>query len=356
MYYPVETRITALTSIRRERLLPLVGEIVAAPGDEVQATDIVARCQFPVNVHAVDVSRELGIARDIAAECISTKAGETVRVDQIIATSPGSTGVEGGECRSPVEGRVLEMRGGIVLIQTETAFELLAGIRGVIASVVPNRGVIVSTQGALVQGLWGSGPEVVGNLTVPLDGPHEPLRSEHVDATCERTLLVAGRILDRAVFERAAEVRVGGIVVGSASADLIPWLRSLPFSIMVTDGFGSFPMSDPTFSLLRSHAGLEATLCAEVRTPEGAGRPELLIPKPDASEQPADAPGPIPLREGMRVRGLRQPYLGMMGTVRALPSNAYLVESGARLPVAEVELEPEGGTVLIPVANLEIIR
>ena len=57
----------------------------------------------------------------------------------------------------------------------------------------------------------------------------------------------------------------------------------------------------------------------------------------------------------MQVRLLRAPYLGAVGTVTDLPTLPRVVESGARLPVAEVELEDEG-PVLVPLANLELIR
>jgi hypothetical protein len=45
----------------------------------------------------------------------------------------------------------------------------------------------------------------------------------------------------------------------------------------------------------------------------------------------------------------------MLGTVVSVPDRPQLIESGARLPVARVELE-DGDVTLIPVVNLEVIR
>jgi hypothetical protein len=338
MYYPAETRITALTTIRRERLLPVPGDVFVAPGDEVRATDVVARCDLPVEVYVIDLSRALGVSRDAVHKHICKQAGDAVQAEEVVAAVQDPNGAVEAECRSPVDGRVTETRDGLVLIEAEAAFELLAGMRGQITHVVPARGVVVATQGALLQGVWGSGPEVVGTLNVPLDNPLDALRPRHMDGACQGTLLVAGRLLDETVFQRAAEAGVAGLVVGSLDAGLLTQVRALPFS------------------QLRSDAGCEATLCAEVRSPEGAGRPELLIPKMAPADLPAEPQGGGPLREGMQVRGLREPFLGRVGVVRALPSSAQIVESGARLMVAAVELDSEPGTVLIPLANLEIVR
>jgi hypothetical protein len=60
MYYPVESRITALTTIRRERLLPTPGQVLVEVGEMVGAADVVARCQLPGEVRVIDISRALG--------------------------------------------------------------------------------------------------------------------------------------------------------------------------------------------------------------------------------------------------------------------------------------------------------
>jgi hypothetical protein len=45
----------------------------------------------------------------------------------------------------------------------------------------------------------------------------------------------------------------------------------------------------------------------------------------------------------------------VLGKVVAVPERPQLIESGARLPAARVELE-DGDLALIPVVNLEVIR
>jgi hypothetical protein len=61
-----------------------------------------------------------------------------------------------------------------------------------------------------------------------------------------------------------------------------------------------------------------------------------------------------PLQAGDRVRALRAPYLGTLGTVADIPEQLQTLESGARMRVAAVRLE-DGEQALIPLANLELI-
>jgi hypothetical protein len=134
-----------------------------------------------------------------------------------------------------------------------------------------------------------------------------------------------------------------------------PFLESLSFPVMITEGFGSMPMSQNVFSLLHSNMGREAILTADTQTRWGAERPEVLIPL-----RTEDAPLPEqltlePLRVGQQVRVARAPYLGALGTVTDLPVVPQTVESGAKLPVAAVTLEDEE-TIVVPLANLELIR
>ena len=114
-------------------------------------------------------------------------------------------------------------------------------------------------------------------------------------------------------------------------------------------------MSQQVFSLLHSNMGREATLSADTRTRWGTRRPEILVPRRTDEDLPPEDHAPLPLEVGAQVRVLRAPYLGAIGTVKDLPAQPRRVESGARLPVAVVDVE-DGEPVLVPLANLEMIR
>jgi hypothetical protein len=320
MHYPIEVRVTPLTSIRRERILPVPGQVLVHIGELVGPADVVARCQLPGEVRVVDVSRALGVRRERAAKYVRKAVGDAIQVNDLLAAPGGLLGRLKGGCRAPVDGEIIEIRNGLILIESAgVTFELRAHLKGQVTNVMPHRGAVISAAGTLIQGVWGSGGEAEGVLKVLVDHPQKPLRARSIDVSCHGTLVVGGWVLDEKTFEQAVEAKVRGIIVGSLNADLCPFLKSLPFPVLVTDGFGTLPMSQKVFSLLHSNMGREA------------------------------------LRVGDHVRALRDPYLGAMGVVTDLPALPRMVESGARLPVAVVDLE-EGESVPIPLANLELIR
>jgi hypothetical protein len=356
MFYPVSSRITALTTVRRERLLPAPGQVLVGPGEKVGPADVVARCQLPGEIRVLDVCRTLGIPRRRAAKYIRKSAGDTVQVDDLLAAPRGLLGRLRRGCRSPVEGQVIEVRDGLILIESAaTTLELRAHIRGEVVNVMPNRGVVIAVSGALIQGMWGSGGEAEGVLKTLVDNPEKPLRTRAIDVSCHGTIVVGGRILDEAVLAQAVEARVRGIIVGGMDADLCQNLGSLPFPVLLTEGFGPLPMSQPVFELLKDNAGREALLSADTRTRRDARRPEVLIPLPNGHDGSEERPGSLPLTTGVRVRALRAPHLGRVGTVIDLPVQPRRIESGARVPVAVVDVD-NGGQASIPVANLELIH
>lgn len=356
MYYPVERRITPLTIIRRERILPVRGEVLVHPGETVGPADVVARCQMPGQVRVVDVSRALGVRRDRAAKLIHKAAGDTVQANEVLAAPSGLFGRLRRSCRSPVDGQIIAVRNGTILIESAmTTYELCAHIKGRVTNVMPHLGVVISTAGTLIQGVWGSGGRAEGILKLLTDSPQKPIRARSVDVSCHGTLIVGGRILDAITLEQAIEAQVRGIIVGSINADMRESLQSMPFPVIVTEGFGTLPMSEQVFSLLQSNVGREAMLSADTQTRRDVQRPEVLIPLRSEEELPLEKSAPQPLEIGMQVRILRAPHLGTIGTITDLPPLPQTVESGERLRVAEVKLNKEE-SAFIALTNLELIR
>jgi hypothetical protein len=249
----------------------------------------------------------------------------------------------------------MAVRNGMILIEAAPeTHELRAHLKGQISNIMPELGVVISTAGALLQGMWGCGGEAEGVLKVLVDNPNKPLRARSIDVSSHGTLIVGGRIPDEKIFEKAIEAKVRGIIAGSADADLCPQLEELPFPVLLTEGFGNLPMSAPVFSLLHGNMGREAMIATDTQTRWDVKRPEVIIPLRGDEGLPSPVPDPKPLEVGAQVRAARAPYFGAIGTVSQLPAIDQQVESGARVPVAEVELD-NNERVLVPLANLEMI-
>ncbi len=95
--------------------------------------------------------------------------------------------------------------------------------------------------------------------------------------------------------------------------------------------------------------GREAAVCGRLRTRGGAERPYIVVPMP-AGNATSIQPD-TPLTVGGRVRALQAPYLGNSGVVKQLAQGNLSLETGARLPGAQVEFE--GEVAFIPFVNLE---
>lgn len=353
MYYPFETLVTPLTYVRRERMLPVPGEVLVRTGEQVEPTQVVARTNLPGDFRILPVARLLDIPVAQIRRLMRVNLGDDVRRGQVIAARRGPFA---RSVKSPIAGVVTASGGGRVLIETQpTLLELRAYIYGTVSNVMGQYGVVIETTGAVIQGVWGTGGESLGILKCMVKSPDESLRAQAIDPSCHGMILVGGVGLNEAAIERAQELQVRGIVTGGLAPELLPLVLKLPFPIVVTEGIGAAPMSTPIFDLLATNAGREASISGRVQSRSRLIRPEVVISLPAEALPPTEAQPGTPLTVGARVRVTRAPHNGAVGTVRALPPRACRIETGARVRGARVDLG-QGAPTFIPLANLEILR
>jgi hypothetical protein len=353
MFYTSEIQVTPLTSIRRERTLPVPGRVLVDIGDRVEATQVIARTDLPGDFHVLSAARLLGVRASRVKRHLQVKVGDRVHRGQVIAKRRG---LIPRSVKSPADGVLAAISGQYVLIETRpTTFELLAYIQGTVTSVQEQQSVVIEAIGAVIQAAWGAGSENVGVLKCMVKEPGEPLETEAIDPSCHGMILVGGTGMDERVLERAEEFEARGIVVGGLQPELLPQVKHTPFPVVVTEGIGSVPMSTPAFRLLSTHDGRDASISAQIQTRWGIVRPEVIIQLPAETLPPAPTQPGTPLTIGTQVRATRAPHMGAVGEVVALPAHALRIETGARVRGAEVDLG-EGTPVFIPLANLEILR
>jgi hypothetical protein len=355
VYYPSLTRVMPLTTIRRERILPLPGEVLVHEGARVEPTSLVARAEVPGRYYILNVAQELGLSPLAAADkYIKVRQDQPVKAKQILAVRRTSLGLVPRVIRAPQDGVVYAVGGGRVLLKSAgEPIEVRASLPGRVSNVLPKMGVLIETAGALIQGIWGSGGESFGVLKVLVDKPDRPLRAKSIDVSCHGAVLVGGSTLDRDALRQAFELQVRGIVIGSLNPTLIEMVREMPFPIIATEGLGQIPMAPPLFDLLRTNDGREAAIIGHTQARWGAIRPEVIIPLPTGSVSLPPPPGK-PLAVGNRVRVMRGPAIGGVGTVQYLPAYPLAVETGARVWGAVVALEG-GEEQFVPFLNLELL-
>ena len=104
----------------------------------------------------LDIRRGLGIPSISAAErCIVRQQGDKLEKGDVIAESGG---LFSRIIRAPAEGEIILISDGQVLLQVRsTSLEVKAGLAGTVTELIQDRGAVVETNGALIQGVWGNG-------------------------------------------------------------------------------------------------------------------------------------------------------------------------------------------------------
>lgn len=343
--------IIPLTTIRRERLLPVNGRVIARLDQKVTPLDVVAEANFGQEHLMIDVSGALGVSPDAAQRLIQVKVGQQVNRGQVIAQR---IGIIPQILRAPRPGRVILIGSGRVLIELgEDSFELRAGIPGVVTREITDRGVEIMFSGALVQGVWGNSQIGLGLMLPVMTKPEDVLTIDQIDVSLRGSVVLAGYCKDPAVFQAAGELPARGIILGCMSPELIPIAMQMNYPIIVVDGFCQRPMDSAAYKLLTTNGKREATLNAEPYNRQTGERPEIFIPLPVIQEPP-------PPREvetfapGQQVRLTRAPFSGAAGTVTGLQSGLTTIPSGLRTVTAEIRLD-SGEQLIVPLANLEVI-
>lgn len=370
-------RVTDLTTLRRERILPLKGDVMVELGQQVMAEDVVARTELPGPVKTINVVNLLGIDAGQIGEHMLKHVGEEFAAGEVIAESKPLFGLKFlsflqtriiAEFDGTVD-NVSQITGQVILRYPPRRVELLAYIDGRIVDVRPQEGAVVETTGSFIQGIFGIGGEQHGELVVAVEGPDQVLQAESIQAEHQNKILVGGSLFTARAFERAVQVGVRGVIVGGfhdknlkdiLGYDLgvaITGAEELGLTLVMTEGFGKINMAQKTFNLLKRREGSRTSISGATQIRAGVIRPEVIIPSLDVSEsrESDHVQENVGMQAGDPVRCIREPYFGRLGTVRRLIPELQVVESETKVRVLEVELD-DGEVVVVPRANIEIIE
>src|SRR5512139_1353436 len=128
------THILPVATIRRERLMPAGGRIVARRGQQVRPLDVVAESVVRPEHLLLDIALGLGLSPKEADHYIQRRAGDEVGEGDVIA---GPVGIGRRVVRAPRAGVVVLAGGGQVLMELEGEFsELKAGYFGTISEII----------------------------------------------------------------------------------------------------------------------------------------------------------------------------------------------------------------------------
>ncbi len=369
--YTPGLKVTENTVIRKQRRLPIAGDVLVEEGTRVSAGDIVARAKLPGDVATVNLVNRLGVQASDIKRLLLKKEGDAVDEGEVIAETRPLIRWFRTTVASPIAGTietVSAVTGQVILRTPPRPVQTTAYMDGVVIKVIPNEGVVVETRGAFIQGILGVGGEVNGEIAVVADGPDAVVTTDDITGDLDGKIAVAGSLVTGDVYRRASEAGVAAIICGGFNdSDLRELLgydlgvaitghEKISPILIVTEGFGHIAMAEATYRLLASRAGTVASANGATQIRAGVLRPEIVMPAEDdggsggGEKNAADG-----LTVGSRVRIIREPGFGRIGAVASLPPEAVAVESEAKVRVATLAL-PGGEMVTIPRANLEAIE
>lgn len=369
--YTPGLRVTERMQIFKVRRLPLKGEVVVTKGAHVKAESVVARTDLPGNVQPVKAASILGVHQQDLREFMLKKEGEKVAKDEPIAMSKSFFGLFKSMCKSPCEGTVesiSDVTGQVIIREPPIPVEVEAYIDGLVSEVMSGEGVVVSSEGAFLQGIFGVGGETVGPLQLAVAKPEEELTEAHVKPEHAGKVIVGGALVRIPALRRAVATGVKAVVVGGLDdQDLrallgydlgvaITGQESIGCTVVVTEGFGKMTMAHRTFDLLGKHVGKKVSVNGATQIRAGVMRPEIVIPFSDGKAMGAAAATENEgLKVGSPIRVIRMPYFGRLGQVVDLPPELQKLETEAKVRVLKVKFE-SGDEAVLPRANVEMIE
>jgi len=364
-------RVSPRDIVLKDRRLPLEGEVLVEVGARVGATDVVARTDLPGKIFPVNVANQLGVDPGRLKEFMLKGVGDSVERDELIAKTPGIFGLFVSEANAVTAGTIESIStvtGQVILQAHPIPVEVDAYIDGTVVEVIPGEGCLVQAAASLVQGIFGLGGEVRGDLKMVAMDRTSVLIESDITPDLQDLIIVGGAHIGLGALKRAVEVGVAGIVTGGFDYDDIKELlgyevgvaitggEELGLTLVVTEGFGNIDMAPATFELLRSKEGARASINGATQIRAGVIRPEVIVTfDEDGPSERHVPPEPEGIALGDTVRGIRAPYFGRIGKVSGLPVDLTTMESETRVRILEVEFD-DGSVVSMPRANVESIE
>ncbi len=369
--YTPGLKVAKWTIVRKERRLPLPGNVTVKKGEKVKAEDVVASTELPGNVHPVNVAGLLGVTPAELPTLMIKKEGDCVKKGEVIAETKGIFGIFKSKVNSPVDGEIesiSSVTGQVILREPPIPIQVLAYIDGEVVEIIKNEGVVIETTASFVQGIFGVGGEVIGTLKMAVGSPEEELTPDKIPDDVKDKIIVGGAFVTHEALETARKKGAKAVVVGGTDdvnlrmfigydiGVAITGSENTDLTLIITEGFGKLRMAKRTFELLASLNGKKASCNGATQIRAGVIRPEVIVPINEKTKTKEEDES---LKEGMNigtmVRIIRDPYFGKIGKVKSLPPELKIIETEAKVRVVEIELD-SGENVIVPRANVEIIE
>lgn len=368
--YTPGLKVASKTSIEKTRKLPLLGEVLVKKGDNIPSETIVAKTELPGKVYPKNVAGELGLGKaNELIDCMLKKEGDSVKSGEIVAQSKGFFGLFKSEYKAPIDGTITQIShitGQVIFNSAAIPVQIDAYVDGDVIEEIPQEGVVMKTEGVHIQGIIGLGGESYGEIMMVAKAPDDIVKTDMINESMKGKILICGSKIMTDALTKAQKIGVAGVITGGfdyqdikdiLGHDLgvaITGHENIGYTLILTEGFGTIPMADRTFNLLKKYEGYKASINGATQIRAGVMRPEIIITHDNPVDVVTKNYAQAGLEAGDQIRIIRSPYFGKLGKVVRLPVELQKVESGTWVRVMTAEVD--GVEVTIPRANVEVIE
>ncbi|MBD3286478.1 hypothetical protein GF359_07945, partial [candidate division WOR-3 bacterium] len=233
--------------------------------------------------HTVNIAKQLDVKPNRIGPYMKVKEGDFVDKDRLIAQR-----MESGAphlVKTPTTGTVKEIdtEKGFVTVQYDiNPIPLKAFVGGEVVEVKPNHGVRIKGNGTTLYGIIGFGGEDWGRIAVLTD-------VRDMDSAMSGKIAVIDKAIDEEFLRKATEVKVRGIIAPSIhNADWVGYYgkeigvaltgdEEIPFTLVLTEGFGNSPMNEVYRNYLMKVHGKHASISGRTQIRAGVSRPRIIV-------------------------------------------------------------------------------
>jgi len=367
--YTPRLEVSERVRIVKVRELPLPGKTLVRVGDTVKPETAVLSAELPGDLDIIRIADRLGFDPEQVVSSMKVKVGDKVSAGDVLCEVKSFFGFFTSKATASASGTVeffTEANAHLGIRQPPKPLEVNAYIAGKVTEIQEGKSITLETEGALIQGIFGVGGETSGVISVLDCDVNAVVEPGMLDAAKAAAVVVGGKSFTTAALKRAAELKVNAVVTGCIDAQTLHDFvgreigvavtgdEDVPFTLFVTEGFGSLPMSSRIYELAKKLNGKQASVNGATQVRAGALRPELVV-SDYHSGAAASHEESKSLDVGSRVRVVRVPFFGRFGTITELPHQPVQIESGAIVRVAKIKLDGDAAESIVPRANIELV-
>ncbi|MCJ7732058.1 hypothetical protein MUP51_07045, partial [Candidatus Bathyarchaeota archaeon] len=256
--YTPGLKVKKSTIVQKMRRLPLFGEVYPKEGDKVNYSDVIARTEISGDPEIVKISMVMGLEPEDTPKYMLKKIGETVEKGELLAFYKALFGLIKKQIKAPVSGTLesfSEVTGQAIIRGAPIPVEVDAYIPGTVIDVMPREGAIIETHAAFIQGIFGIGGEVHGDIQVLTSNNTEVLDADMIKPEHKSKILIGGNRVTLDALKKAVQVGVSAIVSGGIRHEdlttftgeeigvAITGQEEVGITLIITEGFGNMNMS-----------------------------------------------------------------------------------------------------------------